>query len=81
LQALIDSTVPEAYQSRFKHLCGEYCTATAFALWLGASILKKQVVPDITKIQKGTGPARLRTVLIVNQYMGKSYTFILLNSL
>ena len=81
LQALIDSMLPEAFQSRFKHLCGEYCTATAFALWLGASMLKKQEVPDITKVQKGRGPSRLKTVLIVNQYMGKSYTFMLLNSL
>src|SRR5688572_29797764 len=39
---LIRSRFERTAQTRFKHLCGEYTTATSFALWLGASILSKQ---------------------------------------
>lgn len=64
-------------QARFKHLCGEYCTATSFALWLGASILKKQVVPETVNFSRSL-QAELKTILIVNHYMNKNYSFILL---
>jgi hypothetical protein len=65
-------------QVRFKHLCGEHTTATSFALWLGASILKKQEVPDIIKVTPCKTPRELKNILVLNQYMGKSFTFILL---
>ena len=76
--ALIHSRFENAAQTRFKHLCGEYTTATSFAFWLGASILSRQQVPEIVKVQPWNQPEKLRTILIVNQYMGKSFTFILL---
>ena len=78
LNTLINSNFEKTFQTRFKHLCGEYCTATSFALWLGASILKKQHVPEIVKVNPETQPAQLKTVLILNQYMSKSFTFMLL---
>ncbi len=30
----------------FKHLCGEYDTASSFALWLAAQVIHKQQIPD-----------------------------------
>lgn len=81
LQSLIATTMEEVFQVRFKHLSGEYCTATAFALWLGAAILKRQEIPEVVKIHPGTSPKQLKTILIINQYMGKSYTFMLLTGL
>jgi 3-oxoacyl-(acyl-carrier-protein) synthase len=75
---LLHSRFENTPQIRFKHLCGEYTTATSFALWLGARILNKQLVPDIVKVQRWIQPVKLKTILIVNQYMGKSYTFMLL---
>ena len=75
---LIRSRFENTAQTRFKHLCGEYTTATSFALWLGTSILSRQQVPDIVKVQHWNQPDKLRTILIVNQYMSKSFTFILL---
>jgi len=66
-------------QVRFKHLCGEYCTAVSFGLWLGANMLKKQTVPDIIKVNKEQfSVAKLKTVLIVNHFVGKNYSFCLL---
>lgn len=78
VNGLINSSFMETAQARFKHLCGEYCTATAFGLWLGASILKKQQIPEIVKYKEAQS-LRLKSILILNQYMGKSFTFILLD--
>ena len=63
---------------RFKHLCGEYCTASSFGLWMGASILKKQEIPSGVQFNKASVPSFVKTALLVNQYMGKNYSFILL---
>ncbi len=78
MASLVSLFFNDTLQVRFKHLCGEYCSATSFALWLAASILKKQEVPEIVKVQKEKQPAQLKTVLIINQYMSKSFSFILL---
>jgi 3-oxoacyl-[acyl-carrier-protein] synthase II len=79
MNALIDSAFNEIQITRFKHLSGEYGTATAFALWIGASILKRQEIPAIIKVKEGKNPGQLKTILIINQYMNKSFTYILLN--
>ena len=61
----------------FKHLCGEYPTATGFAIWLGATILKKQRVPTTV----GSGhPGRIKNILIYNPYFGKNHSLILLQA-
>jgi len=80
LNSLINARFEQPAQTRFKHLCGEHTTATSFAIWLGAAILRKQEVPEIVRVQPWTQPHKLRTILIVNQYMSKSFTFILLKA-
>jgi 3-oxoacyl-[acyl-carrier-protein] synthase II len=40
---------PLAY---FKHLCGEYHTASAFAAWIAAMALKTQKVPEVIRIKR-----------------------------
>jgi len=70
------SSVPQA---RFKHLTGEFCTADGFALWMGANILKRQHVPPVTLFPTGVpSPKRMRKLLIINHYLGRNYTFYLL---
>ncbi len=78
LNALINTFFDDLPQARFKHLSGEYCTATAFAVWLGASILKRQQVPEVVVVDTSKIARRPGTILIVNHYMGKSFTYILL---
>lgn len=73
-----NSVLQKTPQLRHKHLSGEYCTAVSFALWLGASILKKQFIPDVVKVPTLAFPQVLETVLIINQYMSKNYSFLLL---
>lgn len=62
----------------FKHLCGEYPTASSFALWLGASIIKNQAIPESVATKKVDQP--LKNILIYNQYFGTHHSLILLRS-
>lgn len=66
--------VPQLY---YKHLCGEYDTASAFGLWLTANIIKTQTVPDLVRINlvKKSG---FHTVLLYNQRNGIDHSFTLL---
>jgi len=66
---------------RFKHLMGDYATASSFALWLGTMILRHQCIPPAVLFSADREISRpLRTILIVNHFLGKSYSFILLTS-
>lgn len=75
---LAQTTFNGIFHTRFKHLCGESCTASSFALWLGASIIRHQHVPDTLKVYPEKNPVQLKTILIVNQYMNKNFSFFLL---
>ena len=66
---------PFAY---FKHLCGEYHTASSFALWIAANCIRNQVYPDILKVNTKS-PGQIRNILIYNQYNGVNHSFILVN--
>lgn len=72
------SSLKNVPQARYKHLSGEYCTASSFALWLATSILKLQQIPDVVKFHSSNYRANVNTILIVNHYLGRNYTFVLL---
>ena len=78
INALCDTAFRQVVQLRFKHLCGEYCTASSFGVWMGASVLKNQYIPAVARANQIPAPASINTVLIVNQYMARNYSFILL---
>jgi hypothetical protein len=59
----------------FKHLCGEYPVASAFACWLAARILQQQRVPDV--VLPSNNLQSIKHILVINQYFGKQYTLIL----
>jgi Beta-ketoacyl synthase, N-terminal domain len=76
VESVFNQTVPVA---RFKHLCGEYCTASSFACWLSIQILKDGKVP--TLLIKKTAPAKpVKRILIYNNYRGAQHAFILLSA-
>jgi 3-oxoacyl-[acyl-carrier-protein] synthase II len=75
---LIKTHLSKSLEARFKHLCGEYTTSTSFAVWLAASILQRQEVPGPVRFNQVELSRKLHTVLIINQYMAKSFTFILM---
>lgn len=67
------ANTPQAY---FKHLSGEFDTASAFAFWLSSKIIKTALVPDIIKLN--TLDSAAKTILIYNQYRGKNHSLVLL---
>lgn len=66
-------------QINYKHLSGEYPTASSFALWLAARIIKTQTIP--LAINAATPTHSIKTVLIVNQYQNKYYSMMLLSAI
>lgn len=80
LEGLVTDELAGSTEVRFKHLCGEYCTASSFGLWLGASILKKQEIPDSVKFTHSKNNLPMKTALLINQYMGRNYSFMLLKA-
>ena len=61
----------------FKHLCGEYPTASSFAFYLAAQILGSQTIPSATLFRKGEHQT-IQNVLIFNHSLGNQYAAILL---
>ena len=58
------SLFPHALHSSFKEQCGEYQTASSYALWMAAKALKEE--------------ASSRYALIYNQYQGINHSIILI---
>jgi 3-oxoacyl-[acyl-carrier-protein] synthase II len=65
--------------ANYKHLCGEYPTASSFALWMASNIVKGGVIPEIVK----EGDFELispKKVLIYNHYQGKYHSLMLVEA-
>ncbi len=62
----------------YKHLSGEYDTASAFAFWMVAKILKTQEIPEIVKVN-AIEKSDYKTILLYNQLNGKNHSFTLLS--
>ena len=71
----IFNEVPQIY---YKHLCGEFNTASAFGFWVAASILKNQVVPSSVKMN-AIEKSNFSKVLLYNQFQGKDHSLVLLS--
>lgn len=68
------ATTQQAY---YKHLCGEFHTASGFGLWLASKILKTQTVPEATRLNN-IKSANFEYILLYNQYLGENHSFTLL---
>ncbi len=64
--------------ARFKHMSGEFATASAIACWLACHILKEQAVPA-HMIKKNSFLQEVKKILIYNNYKGVQHSFILLS--
>jgi hypothetical protein len=69
---------PASPVARFKHLCGEYCTASSFACWLSIQILGSGVIPPLL-IKKNQTPKSIQRILIYNNYRDMQHSFILVS--
>ena len=70
-----DMMAPDTTVARFKHLCGEYPTASAYALWLACNL--PPVLPGHL-VKRLLTKKPYRTILIYNQYEFSQHSLILL---
>jgi 3-oxoacyl-(acyl-carrier-protein) synthase len=76
--AVIESLFSSGSLAAYKHLCGEFPVASAFAVWLAARMLHENFIPDVVKC-RDTG-RKLRNVLIYNPYFSTHHSLILLKA-
>jgi len=63
----------------FKHMSGEYSTATAMGLWLCCELLQKQSMP-VHMIKRKGAMEEYKNVLIYNNYREIQHSFILVST-
>lgn len=78
VDTLCQSLFPSSAVGLYKHLCGEYPVASAFAVWLGTRILMEHHIPEVVVYRDASRP--VRNVLIYNPYFGTHHSVILLKS-
>jgi len=76
VESAVEDTVPVA---RFKHLCGEYCTASSFACWLSFQILKDGRIPPLV-IKRNATVKTVKRILIYNNYRGAQHAFVVVSA-
>jgi len=63
----------------YKHLCGEYPTSTAFAVWLAANVISTNSIPAALN-PEGSVKNKINRVLIYNHYQNIFHSLILLSA-
>jgi 3-oxoacyl-[acyl-carrier-protein] synthase II len=61
----------------YKNLCGEYPTASSFALWMAVNIIKSGTVPAALGESKGN---TIKRVLIYNHYQNIHHSLLLISA-
>lgn len=67
----------DAQHIYYKHLSGEFNTASSFGCWLSSKIIKNQDCPDVVKLNQAD-KSTFNTILLYNQYRGENHSFTLL---
>ena len=65
--------------ANYKHLCGEYPTSSAFALWLASLMIKKSDIPLIV-LERSVKNASPKKVLVYNHYLNKYHSLMLVSA-
>lgn len=78
-RGLNEGIFKNSHRARYKHLCGEYYTSPAFAAWLGANILKRQIIPqEIMLTSLSSKP--VKHLLIHNHFRNIQHSVMLLSA-
>jgi len=73
---LMTTLFSENKQVSYKHLCGEYHTSSAFALWISSMIIRHQKIPEIINLNRK--PVKgINNILIYNQYRNVNHSLML----
>lgn len=78
-QTLQNSIFKNTPQLHYKHLCGEFFTASAFGFWATTNIIKQQSIPKVLKLNSEE-KSSYKNILLYNQFKGKQHSFTLLTS-
>jgi 3-oxoacyl-(acyl-carrier-protein) synthase len=76
---MMKTVFSENKQAFFKHLCGEYHTSSAFAIWLAAKMIRKQEIPE-TILLNDQPAGKLSNILIYNHYRNVNHSLLLIGS-
>jgi 3-oxoacyl-(acyl-carrier-protein) synthase len=76
---LVKALFNENNTVNYKHLCGEYPTAAAFALWLAANIVRSGSVPSALDYN-GPRERKIKRVLICNHYKQVHHSLLLVSA-
>lgn len=74
---LTSSLFENSTQLHYKHLSGEFYTASAFGLWTAYEMLSRKEIPE-AMIFKGEIKSDSHIILLYNQFKGRDHSFILL---
>lgn len=74
--SVMKSTFLNSTAAYFKHLCGEYHTASAFALWLAAKVIQHKQAPASITINKQK-KEDVKNILIYNHFRNINHSLIL----
>jgi 3-oxoacyl-(acyl-carrier-protein) synthase len=74
-----DAAFPESGRLSFKNLFGESPSASAFATWYAAHLLRGASPIAMTELRRSA--KSLRTILIHNHYQGKQHGFVLMRGI
>lgn len=77
--AVQSALFPSATSTYFKHLCGEYQTASSFAMWVAAMILKTQSVPECLLVNENKKQT-FKNVIIYNTFLNIDHSLILISA-
>lgn len=69
------AAIPQVY---YKHLSGEFNTASAFGLWVASHIIKMQQIPQVLKVNT-VEVKDYKYILLYNQYRGYDHSFTLIS--
>lgn len=63
---------------RFKHLCGDFATASTIGLWYACEILQTQHIP-LQMIKRESTKSSYKNILLYNNFKGYQHSFMLIS--
>jgi len=74
----ITEKIADTTTLRYKHLTGEFPTASALSLWFACNFIENKKVPN-NMVKTGSIPTEINTMLIYNNYNGIQHSFMLVS--
>lgn len=72
---ILDRTFPGSIHALYKHLCGQFDTASGFGLWVATRILKTGTIPDYLRTNQVQ--RQIKTILLYHHDAFRNHSFML----